>query len=284
MNITEYTFETHLIDKPVKLLHITDQHITGADESDDDHARAEAKRREPVFYQEPLQAERNFEKLIAFAEENEFDGIIFTGDIIDFPSKYNMKYLAKKLKALKIPYAFAIGNHDWCYADEPPREPTKVLHFPEIEQEIGVNLRMDTFEIAGITVATFDNSLFRVKDYQTEFLKKEIEKGKPLIAAFHHPIATESVMECTIKHWGRPVMMAVPEEKAQEYKIPYATADEPTAEFCKLLAESDNVIGVFVGDIHCSHICSFGNNKFQIVSDIGVWGCATAVTLIPKKA
>ncbi|MBE6870896.1 MAG: hypothetical protein E7491_03000 [Ruminococcaceae bacterium] len=281
MKIRELTLKTSLVKKPVKLLHLTDQHITGADESDDDHARSEAERRKPVFYQEPLQAEKRFEQFLNYAEENDFDGIVMTGDIIDFPSKYNLKFISEKLGSLKIPFAYAVGNHDWCYADERACEDTKAIHFPEIEQAVGRNMRMDAIEIGGIIIATFDNALYKMKPEQTEFLRKQIETGKPVIAAFHVPMAVDTIIEPTVKVWGKTYLMNVSEELAKKYNCIYTIADAPTAEFCRLLAESENVIGVFAGHVHLNDCGEFGNGKTQIVSHIGVCDFATAVTFLP---
>lgn len=281
MKIRQIEIKTDLVTKKVKLLHITDQHITGADETDTDHAKAEAVRREPVFAKEHKLAERRFESFLEYAEDKEFDGIVMTGDIIDFPSNYNLKYISEKLKAIKMPFAYATGNHDWCYADEPPREETKKIHFPEIEEAIDINMRMDAVEIGGIIIATFDNSLFRMSAKQTEFLRKQIEKGKPLIAAFHLPIAVDTVIEPTIEKWKHTILMNVPEDVAEKYNCIYTVADAPTAEFCRLLSESKNVIGVLAGHVHFDDLGRFGDGKVQIVTNVGAAGCATAVTVMP---
>jgi len=111
--------------------------------------------------------------------------------------------------------------------------------------------------------------------------KKSLETGKPVIAAFHVPMAVDTIIEPTVKVWGKTYLMNVSEELAKKYNCIYTIADAPTAEFCRLLAESENVIGVFAGHVHLNDCGEFGNGKTQIVSHIGVCDFATAVTFLP---
>jgi len=284
MDIRNIKIKTKLVKKPVKLLHITDQHITGAYETEDELVKSEAVRREAVFAHIHQLAERCFERLLDIGEKGDFNGVLLSGDIIGYPSKYNIDYLAKKMKEFKKPIAYAIGNHDWCYATEKSCDATRDIHFPEIESAIERSVRMHAIDIAGVTVATFDNTAYRVKPEQTEFLREQIALGKPLIAAFHCPMAVDTIIEPTTKIWKRPSLMNLPREIAEKYNIPHTVADEPTAEFCRLLGESENVIGILAGDVHFNNIGTFGNGKTQVVSAIGVWDFASAVTLVPEEA
>ena len=92
------------LERTVKLLHITDSHLTLVDGRDDGRKRALGNRLGG------WDKEENLREQIAYGEEM-CDLIVHTGDLIDFVSKANVEYAKKVLKNEKI--LFTAGNHDF---------------------------------------------------------------------------------------------------------------------------------------------------------------------------
>ena len=101
MNLLKSTVEIGL-EKPVKLLHVTDTHLALADERDDERKHALAGR-----LGDPNK-EKYLKEHIAYAEEH-CDLMVHTGDLMDFVSHANVDYAREVLRNEKI---FLTRNSD----------------------------------------------------------------------------------------------------------------------------------------------------------------------------
>ena len=91
------------LERPVKLLHVTDTHIGLADERDDERKHALAKRLSTP------EKEQYLNEHIAYAKEN-CDLLVHTGDLMDFVSHANVDK-AREIVA-DDHFFFIAGNHD----------------------------------------------------------------------------------------------------------------------------------------------------------------------------
>ena len=93
------------INKPVKLLHITDTHIARDNPREED--------RQAIFDVDYKGcAEEYFFKALDYAKKNNIT-VVHTGDLIDFFSRGNFEFLDKYFNAES--YVYAAGNHDFCH-------------------------------------------------------------------------------------------------------------------------------------------------------------------------
>ena len=92
MNIEKTIIEIGL-EKPLKVLHITDSHLPLCDERDDAYLQGLAAQRRSEYedFLAPL------EEQIMYAMEH-CDLLVHTGDLIDFLSKANLEFARKWLK------------------------------------------------------------------------------------------------------------------------------------------------------------------------------------------
>ena len=93
-------------EKPFRVLHLSDTHLTLCDERDDERKNKLAIKRERIFpYQEQM-----LDFAAAYAKKENIP-IVHTGDIIDFVSEANLDYV-KKFTAENDVF-MAAGNHEF---------------------------------------------------------------------------------------------------------------------------------------------------------------------------
>ena len=78
------------LEKPVRLLHVTDTHLTLADERDNERKQKLGRDRTASFHNTNGRVERFLDEQITYAEEH-CDLMVHTGDLIDFVSKANVE-------------------------------------------------------------------------------------------------------------------------------------------------------------------------------------------------
>ena len=113
LQITQTTVKLGL-DSPVRFLHITDSHISLADENDSERLKTLAAARRANCF-ETGRADgitvRFYDQAIEYARKNELF-VVYTGDLIDFMSHANFAYLDHAFDG--VDYVYALGNHDIC--------------------------------------------------------------------------------------------------------------------------------------------------------------------------
>ncbi len=100
--------------KPIRILHITDAHLSLADDVDGDEMKEYAARRRNVFFNEANFPERDpvgyLEEAMEYSKE--FDCTVFTGDVLDCTSHANLETVKRVLAGKD--YMFCAGNHEFC--------------------------------------------------------------------------------------------------------------------------------------------------------------------------
>ena len=124
------------LNRPLRFLHITDSHLTFADERDDMRKRELAATRTRDFHDvmhEPGEALARLEEAITYAREH-CDLLVHTGDVIDFVSHPNFELLQHLLHATDT--IFAAGNHEFSiYIGEAKEDDAyKARHFKAVRE------------------------------------------------------------------------------------------------------------------------------------------------------
>lgn len=110
------TIEISGLSKEYKFLYITDAHLILLDGTENENVKEYAMERMAGFaHDNAFPIEEQFEMWLSEAEKEQVDTVLLGGDTIDFPSDANINYLDEHLSALKIPYMYTPGNHDWTY-------------------------------------------------------------------------------------------------------------------------------------------------------------------------
>ena len=178
------------LEKKISIAHLTDIHISLADERDS-HLADHAVERATVFYEEANKPEKTpseyFREAIDFSEKN-CDLCIITGDVIDFVSAKNIEETEAILSGKD--YMFTAGNHEFCpRVGVPDSFARKADIFGDIQKSFKGNMFFESRIVGGVNLVTVDNSYYNYSALHIKMLKEEIEKGLPILLFSHVPLS-----------------------------------------------------------------------------------------------
>ena len=265
------------LERPVKLLHVTDTHLTLVDGRDDRRKRALANR---FNSQEIL---KFLNEQIAYAHDN-CDLLVHTGDLIDFVSVPNVEKARALLKDEHI--FFIAGNHDYSqYVGEAWEDNTyRMNSYMQMGYGLGVPMFWNTREVGGVNIVGIDNSYYQFEDWQLWRLKREVEKGLPIILAFHDPIFEESLYWRHLEVSPEPCtyLVGLDEEHLLSYNEFRAVQQRPTDATLRMIEyiKSEPLIkAILTGHLHFGFVSKLTDSLVQIVTGGGFNGDATELTL-----
>ena len=260
---------------PVRLLHVTDSHITRGDPTGG----------QALWFNRDYEgcAEDYFLAALAYAKENGLT-VLHTGDIIDFQSEENFAYIGEHLEG--VDYIYAAGNHDFYNHVERPVEDdeNKRIKTPRISPYIRSNLYFDSRILGGVNIVTIDNSYYTVKEDQIAALKKEVAKGYPVVVAMHVPVFTERLAIDGLK--GDPkvlYLMGMPMEFLGQLppdRIRQQRADEVTLRFIEYLKAEPAIKALITGHKHVNDEDIIGGRLPQYVTNGSFDGYVREITIV----
>lgn len=266
---------THLhigLETPLKLLHVSDTHISLADEHDDARKRALSKQRAKAFEGDaPGCCMEYFRQSCDYARQ-EHALLVHTGDLFDFVSHAHFE-LAPKLLAMPEDYFMAVGNHEFSlYVGEAFEDETyKMQSFDRVQAALPkYKLRFDSRIVNGVNLVAFDNVYYDFSAAALEFLKEQNAKGLPMLLFFHNPLYTpELYEELTVCRGERCCsIIGVPIEKMQHYddhRFRQQVCTPQTQKFIDAMLNMDSIKAVFAGHLHFSHESKLANGVPQYV-------------------
>lgn len=239
--------------KPFKILHMSDTHLTYGDERDGERKVKLAKGREKLFTQA--------EDVLVLAADmaKEHDAVIMhTGDLIDFVSIANLERVEKFLDQTDC--FVAAGNHEFSlYVGEAWEDAEyRNKSLATVQKSFKNDIRMSSRVINGVNFVALDDGYYLFEKEQLDFLKGEVEKGLPIVLLIHNPIYEEklySILSPT--PGGIGYLTGVPDEITCLYKDAHRykqqKADAITHETCDYIKNQPLIKAVLTGHIHCSY-------------------------------
>lgn len=178
------------LEKPVKILHVTDVHITKADERDIPRHHELMKKRKEVFRKEsgylPKSPEEYFSEAIALAKKEDAL-LVCTGDAIDIHTYGNLDFFLNLIKDEDL--MFSPGGHEHqhrCVRTMEEDYPYVETIRPKLEEEFSrFDLYLESRVIGGVNIITADNSLDFFHRRTLEAFRRELDKNLPIIIFFH---------------------------------------------------------------------------------------------------
>jgi predicted MPP superfamily phosphohydrolase len=181
----------------LKMMQITDAHISIEDEKDSD--LMEYAERMHNAYVKPRKnytldtSKTTFEyldDLLLKAKNENIELLLLTGDIVNFPSAVSVKYVYDRLVETGIPWLYISGNHDWYYEGMPGSPDS--LRITWIEKNLaplynGRNPLFYSEIINGINFVGIDNSTYKVNNEQVQFMEEQLSRNEPIILISHIP-------------------------------------------------------------------------------------------------
>lgn len=245
VNILKTVLEIGL-DEPVKVLHITDAHITESNDDDDQRMKDLIEMRRETFVKEGKYAPRTPQQyLIRAFEIAEEEGAypVLTGDIMDLNSAGGRVALHECLDGRD--FLHTPGTHEFQRSSCTPRccpieEPAPYYEETRAALQAEFPWSWDSANkiVGGVNLVTLDNSqgFFTADAYAK--LQKEIERGLPMILFMHVPLTCG-----TLKSGPNDRIFAESRYSQEEFEISRKTVD--------LIESTPLIKATFAGHWHC---------------------------------
>jgi predicted MPP superfamily phosphohydrolase len=277
-------------EKPFSVLHISDSHLTYADERDGERKvkLAALRSKKMVKPEEMLRAHREY------AKENNMI-IVHSGDLCDFVSQKNLE-IAKDIFS-KGDWIVCAGNHEFSqYVGEAKEDDAYRAQTNDKVQAVYPNdLTFHSRVVNGVNFVTLFNGYYKFSKEQFVQMKKEVKKGLPIILVCHNPFYTPDMCERIqrgnkVKATG---LVGVPRWITDEYyhkerpagqewrnRNVQQRADKTTLKFCKWLKKQEELKAILTGHCHFYYQTKFSPTATQYTVSKGCSGHGYIVNII----
>lgn len=253
---------------PFKVLHLSDNHLCLADERDDERKNLLAQRRQKEFDSQGKGVMPHLNEQLAYAKENNLP-ILYTGDLIDFVSHKNLETAETLFK--NMDYFMAVGNHEFSlYVGEAfEDEAYKMQSYDFVQKHFKNDLTFANREMHGINFVAVDNSYYRFTFSQLEKLKKEAEKGLPIVLMLHCPLHTDELYHLIMDdlHFSCAYLTGTPEpllKPYDDYRYRQQKPDEATDAFIDYVHSCPSIKAILAGHLHenCKSLLPSGLKQY----------------------
>ena len=134
-----------------------------------------------------------------------------------------------------------------------------------------------------MNIVGIDNSYYRFADWQIWRLKKEVEKGLPIVLAFHNPLFEENLYQEHRRRApnGCTYLVGCDEEHLlpySEFRTVQQKPDEPTLRMIDYINSEPLIRVILTGHLHFNFVSKINDSLVQFVT--GCNGDAREVTLV----
>ena len=181
------------LEKPIRLLHITDVHLTFASDNDPEYQKELMVTRTQTFQNEgefpPEKPETYFREAIKMAEDMGAI-LIATGDVIDIHTEGNILKFKEIIEGHDL--MFSPGGHEHqrhCVMTMTEPYPYFEVMRDKLKKEFTeFDIDFESRIIGGVNVITANNSLDYYNEYTVRRFEEELEKGYPIVVFSHDPV------------------------------------------------------------------------------------------------
>ncbi|MBR0226320.1 MAG: metallophosphoesterase [Thermoguttaceae bacterium] len=253
LKIVEHTLKIGAT-KPFTAVHISDTHLTFADERETERKQKLAQDRARYFNK----AEINLRAAVSYAKQKDAL-LLHTGDMIDFLSEKNFEFVSAFYQESEmVPHFVSSGNHEFSHylGEAKEDEAYKLQSFDRVQKAFPNDLRFCSRIVNGINFVAFDDVYYYVADNIVELFQKEIDKGLPIVTMCHVPFYTPELYRFMIEDRKERISytMGTPDDK-----------NENTAKFLKWLKEQPLMKAHLCGHLHVNHVDQFSEHAKQYV-------------------
>ena len=284
LNIRQLKIDVGAI-KSFGALHVSDSHMTRADERDGERKMNLAAGRYKIF---PF-AEHYFDLQIRYALAKGLM-MIHTGDMIDFVSERNHAFIRSQLRVGQ--WVASTGNHEYSlYVGEAKEdEAYKAQSRTKLQKAYGdvCNVTFNSKVINGVNFVSVDDVYYNFTREQLELFKREVKKGLPIVMLCHVPLYTPKHCEANLKSnggrcayvTGAPLEItskyqcdpSLPESEQWRNRSVQQFSDEPTLEFIAWLKEQPLLKAILCGHCHRFYEEQFSPTAKQYIVGAGYTG------------
>ena len=269
------------LDAPFRALHLSDNHLSLADSRDDERKNRLAQRRQREFDSAGKGVMLHITEQLAYAKENRLP-ILHTGDLIDFVSHKNLETAETLFK--DIDYFMAVGNHEFSlYVGEAfEDEAYKMQSYDFVQKHFRNDLTFASREMSGINFVAVDNSYYRFTVIQLEKLKKEAEKGLPIVLMLHCPLHTDELYHLIMDdlHFPCAYLTGTPEpllKPYDDYRYRQQKPDGATLKFIEYVYACPSIKAILAGHMHENAESILPSGVMQYITGGGYKGYAREI-------
>lgn len=191
-------------------------------------------------------AQEHFDTLLGLAEGA--DALILAGDICEYVSPANLRFLDSRLAELNTPFLAVCGNHD------------RAADIPDGYLYSRAKAPVQLLDLGDLLLIGLDDSCRSITKGQTRQFLTALSQGKPVIVVLHIPIMTEG---------NRDLLL----DCGDYFRLNHPEADEDTLEFIDLLRQnSSRIAAVLAGHLHFRNESEIAPGLIQYVSSQGILG------------
>ena len=291
LHINNYEINIDGLNSEYKFLFITDSHVINENREDLGWFGSTDKR--GFKDSNSISSADNFPLWISYANNHKVNALIMGGDIIDYLSNNNVRFIKSKLKSLKTQWIYTLGNHD-SYIPWKNRFNNKNNGLSQLlikgDYEVQVLDEKEFFIVAVKDYATNGTASISQKAFK-EF-KKIYEKCKPIILVMHVPLNTDhtgSLKKVVNGYFGKCFLTYDADEfgKVSEsllmgencgYKI-----DNNTKKFIKLITKEDGPVKtILAGHIHQTWQGKINKSVSEYIGPAAYMDNGTLITIKSK--
>ena len=279
------------LEKPFKVLHVADSHISCDDERDLKYKKYSARMNEAykttTHFQtgEKTDPVSTFHDSMLLAQKERVALIALTGDIVNYPSESSIEYVSNELRNTGIQTIYTAGNHDWHYEGldgsiEKLREEWRNRRLKCLYSGLP---SYSSTDVGGVRFVAIDNSTYQVDEEQLDFYRKQTAQGLPIVLLMHIPISLPTLRDSIIHKWGDPILCGDPDWSLARRKKWWQTEGntKATLEFIKQVAATPNLVAALCGHTHSFNTDSVNPTAAQYIHGGGFCGADRVVEFRP---
>ncbi len=261
-------------------LHLVSDHAPG-DKLGDVHAEyldaIEKRYEELAVTPDGVHAQQLWADIIKYLNCQQFDGVLFGGDIMDYCSNSNLDLIKEGLDKLNTRYMYIRADHDYgAYYGGVFFEETEAR---ELHQTIdGDEISHKFWDMGDFLVLGIDSSTKDMPEYYLNMVSEVLSRGKPVILATHVPYASQvddslaalsMQVRSTIYYWSSTSERYNPNLVTQKY-------------LDQVYAPDTAVVQVLAGHLHASWDGMLSEQTPQHIFAPAFGGTIGIVHIVPK--
>jgi predicted MPP superfamily phosphohydrolase len=291
-------------DRPVKIMHLTDNHI-----SIDDFDPPRTSRMFSAFLEtsdytthRSTSPQEEFKLLLRKAREEGVDLIALGGDLVNYPSPKTVAWVQEQLRneAGGIPFIYTAGNHDWHEEGARAEKRYDSARLAQLNTTLrplfegsaasassasgsGAGRLYGKTSVRGVDVAFIDNSNYQVSEEQTSFLQTQLQgdSSKPLVLLMHMPLKLKGTPQLEPKYLcGHPDWGAASDDLAEiegRPRWPEEGNSASTMSFIQLVqqhsAPAGRLAALLTGHVHQDFSAALHDKKAPHAANLTALAC-----------
>lgn len=292
---------------PVRILHLTDSHISLDDPVPGETSRMFNAFKHTTDYEShrPTSPKEEFTSLLRHAREKQVDLIAIGGDLVNYPSPMTVNWVLNQLheNAAGIPFIYTAGNHDWhqegVLADKrydssrltqlnstlrPLFEHSAIASDKTANSQLG-RLYGKT-SVRGVDVFFADNSNHQISQEQLDYFKSHLDQdsSSPAVLLLHMPLKLDDTPPLAPKYLcGHPSWGASTDELFNIESRPQWPAEgnaASTIEFIDLVrqhsAPSGRLIALLTGHVHKDFSAKLQDGTLPNAANLTALACGSS--------